>query len=220
MYSTPPCDRLLVGASGSIHVAQLGDYLFALKRSFTSELRLILTASASEMVSSRHLSLYTDGAPVTDIWGNSEVKAPHISLSRWAEMFLVLPASADILGKAANGIADDLLSTTIVSYERTIVFAPAMNAAMWKSRAVQRNVETLESDGHYVLQPEPITSITSEESDSGFGPTPDTLLAAAWHVRMRLLRAGYWKAATTTAPASPYEQRRQLEIVQVTGNTP
>ena len=78
---------------------------------------------------------------------------PHIEPARRADLLAVVPATANILGKAANGIADDLLSTTLLAFDGPVLFAPAMNAIMWKNKAVQRNVAQLREDGHLFVGP-------------------------------------------------------------------
>jgi phosphopantothenoylcysteine decarboxylase/phosphopantothenate--cysteine ligase len=77
----------------------------------------------------------------------------HIELSRGADLFCIAPATANILAKAANGIADDLLSTLILSFEKTLLFAPAMNTTMWNKPAVQRNIKQLTEDGVLMIGP-------------------------------------------------------------------
>ncbi|MEM6798125.1 MAG: flavoprotein [Planctomycetota bacterium] len=78
---------------------------------------------------------------------------PHIELARRADVLCVAPATADLLGKAANGLADDLLSTLLLSFTGPTLFAPAMNTEMWEKPAVQRNVATLVEDGATMIGP-------------------------------------------------------------------
>lgn len=78
---------------------------------------------------------------------------PHIELARQADLLCVVPASADILGKAACGLADDLLSTLLLSFTGPTILAPAMNNEMWEKPSVQRNVAQLEQDGFHFVGP-------------------------------------------------------------------
>lgn len=204
-----PCKKLLIGISGSIHSVQIGTHLAQFRREFAESVRVIMTKTACDMVNPKSVELHTDSPVITDIWGNSQSKSPHINATRWADVFLVLPATANILGKSANGIADDLLSTAIVASREPVVFAPAMNPSMWESASVQRNLELLKSDGHYIVPPQEITSITTGEYDTGLGPTPESLLPHLWHVLMKRTKDGYWDEATATAPMSPAERIRQ-----------
>ena len=212
MYKSLPCDRLLVGVSGSIHATQITEYLVAMRRQFAKEIKVILTESAARMIQPNTVELLTAAPVVTDIWGNGTDRSPHIRLTQWAELFVVVPATANILGKAANGIADDLLSTAILASGQPVVFAPAMNPVMWASKAVQRNVDTLRADGHYVVDPVPARSLTTGKLDLGLTSTPRTLLPHLWHVHMRRLKAQYWTTATAEHARTPATQQPLVPV--------
>ena len=77
----------------------------------------------------------------------------HIDLARWADVFVVAPATANVIARLALGLADDLLSTTALAALAPLVVAPAMNSSMWKHPAVQANVETLRSRGAVLIGP-------------------------------------------------------------------
>ena len=81
------------------------------------------------------------------------VQVPHIDLVAGIDMLLVMPATANIIGKAANGICDDLISTAIVACEAPVVLVPTMNGAMWRSSAVRSNVERARGHGYHVIEP-------------------------------------------------------------------
>jgi phosphopantothenoylcysteine decarboxylase/phosphopantothenate--cysteine ligase len=80
-------------------------------------------------------------------------KVEHVDLARWADVLVVVPATADIMGKTAKGLAEDLLSTILLAATCKVLWAPAMNAAMWANPAVQKNLATLEGYGHAVVRP-------------------------------------------------------------------
>jgi len=184
MYSSLPCKRLLVGVSGSIHATHLIEYLVRFRREFAEQIRVIMTAAATQMIPPQPVELAADGPVLTDLWGTADIRSPHIRLTRWAELFVVVPATANTLGKAAGGIADDLLSTAILASEQPVVFAPSMNPTMWRNPAVQRNVSTLRADGHYVVEPLEGRSLTTGDLDTGLGPSPASLLTHLWIVHM------------------------------------
>lgn len=211
------CEHLLVGICGSIHALQIHSYLALFRESLTPDIKVIVTRSARRMVHPRTIQLYTDDRVFGDLWDQSPSidRAPHIQLTRWADLFVVVPTTANMLGKVAHGMADDLLSTSILSYPKPVVFAPAMNPAMWESRTVRRNVQTIESDGHVVVTPEPAVSLTSGDWDLGLAPSPATLLPHLQHVRMKELRSEYWDEATRTKPLTP-AQRKLRELAQAT----
>lgn len=101
----------------------------------------------------------------------------HIELAQRADLIVIAPATADVLAKAAQGIADDLLSTLLLCAECPVLLAPAMNAAMWAKPAVQRNVQQLVADGLTIIPPEE-GWLSCRQSGSGRMAEPDTIVAA------------------------------------------
>jgi phosphopantothenoylcysteine synthetase/decarboxylase len=145
-------DRLLVGVSGSVAVLNLPAYLSTLRAELAGQVRVIMTRQAARMLPPSTVALICDGVfldrePTT-------VREPgHIELARWAEMFVVLPATANVIGQAANGLGSNLLTTTILAATGPVVFCPNVHPAMWNKPAVRRNVEALRRDGHAVIEP-------------------------------------------------------------------
>lgn len=192
------CQRLLVAATGSIHVVQLPWYLSQLRRDFCDEVQVAMTASAASLSSPLALAQFSGAHVHTD--QAVEPAAAHLGLVGWAEMVLVLPATADILGKAASGIATDLVSTLILSAGRGVVFAPAMNTRMWDSRPVRRNLETLQADGHHVVWPQLARAEAADGGPAGMAPTVDKVLQKIRQARMVALRAEVWQDAIKEHP--------------------
>ena len=108
------------------------------------ETRAVLTAAGAEFVTPLSLAALT-GHPVRQslFLPNDETAMGHIELSRWADIVVVAPATAGLIAKAANGLADDLASTTLLATDKKVLLAPAMNVRMWLHPAVQANVERL-----------------------------------------------------------------------------
>jgi phosphopantothenoylcysteine decarboxylase/phosphopantothenate--cysteine ligase len=102
---------------------------------------------------------------------------PHITLARRAELFCVAPATANFLGKAAHGLADDLLSTLCLSFVGPVLVAPAMNHEMWDKPSVQRNIAQLRADGVQIIDPE-AGWLSCRERGVGRMASPETLFAA------------------------------------------
>ena len=142
--------NLLVGACGALNIINLHSYLMCFMKSAAS-VKVILTRAASGLVQASSVQAITFDQVYTDESGMG-LPVPHISLTCWAEVFIVVPATANILGKAANGIADDLLSTAILASRFTVFFVPSMNEVMWQKPSVQRNVRILEEDGHFIVR--------------------------------------------------------------------
>jgi len=118
--------------------------LVRLIRKAGGEVQAVLTASGAEFVTPLSLASLT-GHPVrqTLFMPDDETTMGHIELSRWADLVVVAPATAGLIAKAANGMADDLASTTLLATDKTVLLAPAMNVRMWLHPAVQTNVERL-----------------------------------------------------------------------------
>ena len=146
--------NILLGVTGGIAAYKVVDLAGRLVAAGAG-VRTVMTRSACRFVGPASFEAIT-GAPVyTSLWRNPEDhKIAHIALADWANLVVVAPASADILGKAANGICDDLLSTTLCTCWATrTLYAPAMNTRMWENAAVQRNVAALRQMGAQMVGP-------------------------------------------------------------------
>jgi phosphopantothenoylcysteine synthetase/decarboxylase len=172
-------DRLLVGVSGSVAVLNLPSYLATLRAELAREVRVIMTSAAASMLPPSTVALVCDGV-FLDQEPSVGKRPGHIELARWCEMFVVLPATANVIGQAANGLAPNLLSTTILASPQPVVFYPNVNDVMWSKAAVQRNVETLRKDGHIVIEPEVAIAYevdSGETRESLVVPEPAQLIA-------------------------------------------
>lgn len=117
--------------------------------------RAIVTKAGTEFVTPLSLGALTGDKVYTDLFSLSdEAEMGHIELSRSADLVVVVPATADLIAKAANGLANDLASTTLLATDKRVLYAPTMNVRMWEHKAVQRNVETLRRDGALFVGPE------------------------------------------------------------------
>jgi phosphopantothenoylcysteine synthetase/decarboxylase len=133
--------------------------------------------------------------------GANDPTVVHLDLTRWADLMLVMPATANVLGKAAAGIADDVLTTCILAATSPVVFVPSMNDAMWVKPAVQRNVATLRADGYGVIPP--AVGLAAVDGKPGEGATPDILVVLRWTRRFLNER----ECARSDAQASSLSQR-------------
>ena len=121
-----------------------------------AQVRVVMTENAMHLVGPKSFQAVT-GTPVyTDLWGQGgDQSMEHIALSEWADLVVVAPATANILGKVSQGICDDLLSTLLCAcWAKPAVLAPAMNSQMWGNPAVQRNVKTVREMGFRLIGPE------------------------------------------------------------------
>ena len=165
------CRNLLVGVTGAAAAISVPGLVSFLRRGLVETVRVIMTRSAAKLVSAEAMQAYS-GQPVfiDDFGGNSSLYVPHIQLVREADLFVVMPATANAIAKAAHGIADDLLSTAIIASPGPVVIVPCMNESMWFSKAVQRNVELARAHGYHVM--EPATGIEIADLKPTFGVMP------------------------------------------------
>jgi phosphopantothenoylcysteine decarboxylase/phosphopantothenate--cysteine ligase len=114
----------------------------------------VLTRAAEQFVTPLSIASVSGNKVYTDLFSlTDEIEMGHIRLSREADLVVVAPASADSIGKLAQGLADDLASTLLLATDKPVVVVPAMNVKMWEHKAVQRNVAQLVEDGVHVIGP-------------------------------------------------------------------
>ena len=150
--------NILLGVTGGIAAYKAVDLASKLT-SAGAKVNCIMTRSATKLIRPKSFEAITSHPVLSGMWGkpaagyNAEIS--HISLAQNADIIVVAPATANIIGKAANGIADDLLSTTLCGcWNKTVLIAPAMNNNMWENPAVRKNVETLKGFGFETIGPE------------------------------------------------------------------
>lgn len=116
---------------------------------------VIMTKNACEFITPLTLETLSGNKVVTDMFDTPDYReVKHISLASKADLFIIAPATANIIGKVANGIADDMLSTTIMATKAPVVFAPAMNNVMYENKIVQNNISTLKKYGYMFIEPD------------------------------------------------------------------
>jgi phosphopantothenoylcysteine decarboxylase/phosphopantothenate--cysteine ligase len=152
---SPLCDKhIVIGVTGSIAAYKACEIIRGL-RSEGAEVRVIMTANAAKFVTPLSFKTLSQNEVLQDMFDCRKEWVPeHIEIADWADILLIAPATANIIGKAVAGIADDLLSSTIISSACPIVFAPAMNLRMYQNAAVQENVKALKKRGCLFIGPE------------------------------------------------------------------
>jgi phosphopantothenoylcysteine decarboxylase/phosphopantothenate--cysteine ligase len=168
--------HVVLGVSGGIAAYKACELL----RRFTEsghDVTVVPTAAALEFVGAPTWAALS-GKPVsTDVWTNVH-EVPHVRIGQQAELLVVAPATADLLAKAAHGLADDLLTNTLLTARCPILFAPAMHTEMWEHPATQANVATLRSRGAIVLEPAE-GRLTGADTGKGRLPDPAEIFALA-----------------------------------------
>ena len=145
--------KVLLGVSGGIAVYKALDVISRLKKKGI-EVKVIMTKSATEFVTPLSFQSLSENPVVIDMFDEPKAwEIQHISLAKWADLVVVVPATANIIGKVANGIADDILSTTIMATKAEVIFCPAMNTNMYENKIVQKNMATLKDLGYGFINP-------------------------------------------------------------------
>ncbi len=138
---------------GGIAAYKALELIRALKKE-GAEVRAILTRGGSEFITPLSVASLTGEKVYTDLFSlKDETEMGHIRLSREADLLLVVPATANLMAKIANGIADDLASTTLLATDKPVMVVPAMNVEMWQKPQTMRNIAQLKADGFHVIEP-------------------------------------------------------------------
>ena len=146
--------NILIGICGGIACYKVASLVSKLTNSGYN-VNVIMTKHATEFVTPLTFSTLSKNEVITDMFNQtdtSEVK--HIALAERADLTVIVPATANILAKVTYGIADDMLSTTILACKNTVVFAPAMNNNMYTNKIVQNNIKTLKNYGYKFIEPQ------------------------------------------------------------------
>ena len=146
--------HILLGITGGIAAYKCPDLVRHLKKA-GAQVHVVLTESASHFVTPMTLQALSGNTVSSDLFDPSaELSMSHIELAKWADLVLIAPATANIIAKMANGIADDLLSTVCLATPAKIAIAPAMNQQMYKAAATQQNLATLASRNTLIWGPD------------------------------------------------------------------
>lgn len=146
--------RIVVGITGSIAAYKACDLVRRLKEA-GAEVQTVLTEHGAAFIGEQTLLTLSERPVLTSLFASSERWAPeHIATSDWADACIVAPATANVIGKVAAGIADDVLTSLIMALHCPVAFAPAMNVHMWENPIVQANIEKLKSLGYRFAEPE------------------------------------------------------------------
>ncbi len=145
--------NVVMGVTGGIACYKAADVVSRLKKEGI-EVDVIMTQNACHFVDPLTFRTLSKNPVVTDTFATPEAwKVGHVALAEKADVMLIAPATANVIGKVASGIADDMLTTTIMASRAKIVFAPAMNVNMYENPIVQENIERLKARGYYFIEP-------------------------------------------------------------------
>ncbi|MDJ0974933.1 MAG: flavoprotein [Planctomycetota bacterium] len=169
--------RVLVGVGGSIAAYKACDLVSKLVQAGHT-VDVVMTREAGWFVTPLAFNALTHRETLTDdTWTSTTGPAAHLAATEQADLFVVAPCTANLIGKFAHGIADEIVSTTYLGSSAPVLVAPAMNTRMWKHPRVQANVKVLEADGVTFVGPETGYLAEAEEGE-GRMSEPATILAA------------------------------------------
>jgi len=145
--------NILIGVTGGIAAYKVVEVASLLKKS-GANVKIMMTKHATEFVSPRTFQEITNNAVSVEMFGDAaNFHVAHIGLANFADLILIAPATANFLAKMAHGIADDLLTTTILAFDGKILVAPSMNTKMFENPATQANLSVLKARGVQILEP-------------------------------------------------------------------
>ncbi|WP_371097103.1 bifunctional phosphopantothenoylcysteine decarboxylase/phosphopantothenate--cysteine ligase CoaBC [Streptomyces sanglieri] len=174
--------KVVLGVSGGIAAYKACELLRRLTES-GHDVRVVPTESSLHFVGAATWSALSGHPVSTDVW-NDVHEVPHVRIGQGADLVVVAPATADLLAKAAHGLADDLLTNTLLTARCPVVFAPAMHTEMWEHPATRENVATLRRRGAVVIEPA-VGRLTGVDTGKGRLPDPGEIFEVCRRVLAR-----------------------------------
>lgn len=144
--------NVVIAISGGIAAYKI-PFLIRLFRKAGHEVKVVVTKNALNFVTEATLQTLSDNLVYSDMFAGNKDMTEHISIADWADYYIVAPATANIIGKYANAIADDCISTTLLAFDKDVFLAPAMNTKMYANKGVQNNLQILASRGVNIISP-------------------------------------------------------------------
>lgn len=203
---------ILLVISGGIAAYKSLELIRRLRESGT-KIRCILTQGGAQFVTPLSVSALSEEQVYGDLWSlTDEHQMGHIRLAREADLIVVAPASANMIAKMAQGLADDLASTVLLAADKPILIAPAMNVMMWQNPATQSNINTLKQRGIKLIGPASGSMACGEEGEGRMSEVADILAAITQHFSMPGPLSGK-RALVTSGPT-----HEPLDPVRFIGN--
>ncbi|MBO8189177.1 bifunctional phosphopantothenoylcysteine decarboxylase/phosphopantothenate--cysteine ligase CoaBC [Streptomyces spirodelae] len=207
--------KVVLGVSGGIAAYKACELARRLTES-GHDVRAVPTESALHFVGAATWSALTGHPVATEVW-ESVHEVPHVRIGQSADLVVVAPATADLLAKAAHGLADDLLTNTLLTARCPVVFAPAMHTEMWEHPATQENVATLRRRGALVIEPA-VGRLTGKDTGKGRLPDPDAIFDVCRRALLRGAAGSGADLAGRHVVVSAGGTREPLDPVRFLGN--
>ena len=169
-----------------------------------AEIKTILTTNAKEFVTPLSIASLSQGKVYSELFNvENETEMDHIALSRWADIILIAPATANTISKLSQGTTDDLASTVVLASDKNIYLAPAMNVRMWEHQSTKQNLERLKNFGYKIIGPE-IGEMACGEYGEGKMSDPKTIFTEIDNYFLKQKKNKKLKALVTAGPTNEY----------------
>ncbi|MDP8210882.1 MAG: bifunctional phosphopantothenoylcysteine decarboxylase/phosphopantothenate--cysteine ligase CoaBC [Candidatus Stygibacter australis] len=179
--------KILLAVSGGIAAYKAIELCSMLKKS-GAEVKVLCTENASQFINPLSFEVISQNKVYSSMWGN-DIAIPHIELADWANIIVIAPATANVIAKIAQGIGDDLLSSTMLAAHTPVVVVPAMNINMYNNPATQANIAILRERGYFFMEPEE-GMLACGYKGKGRYPVNQEIL---YHIMIYLKHALAWK---------------------------
>ena len=195
--------KILIVICGGISAYKVLDVIRSLKKE-GAEVKTILTKNSKEFITPLSVSALSQGKVYEDMFNiESEQAMDHISLSRWSDIVLVAPATANTISKLSSGASDDLASTVILASSKDIFLAPAMNVRMWEHPSTKENLNKLRNFGYKIIGPE-VGDMACGEYGEGKMTEPYEIIKTIKNYFINFNKNKNFKAIVTAGPTHEY----------------
>ena len=193
---------IVLGVTGSIAAYKIANLASMLVK-LNADVHVIMTQNATHFITPMTFETLTNNKCIVDTFDrNFNFDVKHVSLAKRGDLFLVAPCTANVIGKVANGICDDMLTTTIMATKAPVLFSPAMNTGMWENPVLQDNLKKLQHYGYHVIEPV-VGRLACGDTGSGKTPPEETLLE---HILLHLAREKDLKGKRLLITAGPTQE--------------
>lgn len=193
---------IVLGVTGSIAAYKIANLASMLVK-LNADVHVIMTQNATHFITPMTFETLTNNKCIVDTFDrNFNFDVKHVSLAKKGDLFLVAPCTANVIGKVAGGICDDMLTTTIMATKAPVLFSPAMNTGMWENPILQNNLQKLKRYGYHII--EPIEGrLACGDTGSGKMPSEETLLQ---HILLHLAKEKNLKGKKMLITAGPTQE--------------
>ena len=193
---------IVLGVTGSIAAYKIANLASMLVK-LNADVHVIMTQNATHFITPMTFETLTNNKCIVDTFDrNFNFDVKHVSLAKRGDLFLVAPCTANVIGKVANGICDDMLTTTIMATKAPVLFSPAMNTGMWENPVLQDNLKKLQHCGYHMIEPV-VGRLACGDTGSGKMPSEETLLE---HILLHLAREKDLKGKRLLITAGPTQE--------------